>query len=378
LTSLATTTKRSEVMLNSPTIPANEQFLSDDVLYYPTISFLDDRWLRQALCLWDCVYRIVPEGHQPADSQDTIAAIEAGLVRSITCTKQELSATAVRFEDFVDSLNGLPAGLDGTTVQLHLDKVDAHIVPLLNQLMSTVDDEGFLEIPYHIAHGYMLFLAEEMSRQRRLAKVTDNPHIFSVIPFMERDGEFDEWVYNTDAERFYGAVMLPVLFPSGLASERIENVIKFHETHASGRRRFRESLRSICATLSNPGQTGRISDELVRHRERLNVANLNMLDALKTNLVDARRALLTTGLPVAATIYSAIAGRFDRYDAIPVGAGILLGVVTAMATAKPTAEPWSQTERSYYLDVQSAFPNGDLARMRVPNFYRDFEEFMND
>jgi hypothetical protein len=43
---------------------------SRGVLYFPFIEFCDDAWVKSALTLWDHVYRIVPEGYSPSDSDE--------------------------------------------------------------------------------------------------------------------------------------------------------------------------------------------------------------------------------------------------------------------------------------------------------------------
>lgn len=37
-------------------------------LYYPSVEFRDPVWIRQACLIWDCIYRIVPEGYSPKDT----------------------------------------------------------------------------------------------------------------------------------------------------------------------------------------------------------------------------------------------------------------------------------------------------------------------
>jgi hypothetical protein len=57
--------------------------MSKDVLYYPTIEFYDEVWLKTSLCLWDKIYRIVPDSYKPKDSDEVKTAIDNGLVKNI-------------------------------------------------------------------------------------------------------------------------------------------------------------------------------------------------------------------------------------------------------------------------------------------------------
>ena len=40
----------------------------NSILYYPHIEFQNEAWVKSCLLLWNHVYRIVPEGYTPNDS----------------------------------------------------------------------------------------------------------------------------------------------------------------------------------------------------------------------------------------------------------------------------------------------------------------------
>ena len=55
----------------------------DSILYYPHIEFHNVAWVKSSLLLWNHVYRIVPEGYVPNDSDDIKALVDEDLVREI-------------------------------------------------------------------------------------------------------------------------------------------------------------------------------------------------------------------------------------------------------------------------------------------------------
>ena len=71
-----------------------------EVLYFPSIEFYDNSWLKGALCHWDKIYRIVPPSYAPRDSDEVKEAVDAGLVESINLNEADLSDTADKFTDF--------------------------------------------------------------------------------------------------------------------------------------------------------------------------------------------------------------------------------------------------------------------------------------
>jgi len=52
-------------------------------LYYPSIEFQSEEWVKMALLFWDHGYRIVPVGHTPNDSFEIQTFIDNGLVINI-------------------------------------------------------------------------------------------------------------------------------------------------------------------------------------------------------------------------------------------------------------------------------------------------------
>ena len=55
----------------------------NSILYYPHIEFQNEAWVKSSLLLWDHVYRIVPEGYSPNDSDEIKALVDEDLVRDI-------------------------------------------------------------------------------------------------------------------------------------------------------------------------------------------------------------------------------------------------------------------------------------------------------
>ena len=53
------------------------------VLYFPYIGIWNGAWLKSTLRIWDSVYRIVPLGYKPKDSDEVREAIDAGFIKDI-------------------------------------------------------------------------------------------------------------------------------------------------------------------------------------------------------------------------------------------------------------------------------------------------------
>lgn len=142
--------------------------MNSAALYFPTIEFGSDAWLKAAICHWDKVYRIVPPSYTPSDSEEVKEAVDSGLVESINLSDGDLSETAKKFMRFWEAAPFVPAGFagyDDEPIRLHPEKVDERIRGQLASLSSHIDDSGFLNLSKEVANSYMLFLAESISRR---------------------------------------------------------------------------------------------------------------------------------------------------------------------------------------------------------------------
>src|SRR6266404_2125856 len=64
------------------------------LLYYPSIEFQNEVWVKAALCVWDHLFRIVPSTYIPTDSDEIRKAVDAGLISDIRLSTGDLSDCA--------------------------------------------------------------------------------------------------------------------------------------------------------------------------------------------------------------------------------------------------------------------------------------------
>lgn len=87
--------------------------VTDSVLYYPTIEFQDEVWIKSALCVWYLIYRIVPEEYRPCDSYAVAEAAAAGAIVDLNISRADLEKCASAFEQFWETVPVIPAGVEG-------------------------------------------------------------------------------------------------------------------------------------------------------------------------------------------------------------------------------------------------------------------------
>jgi hypothetical protein len=141
-----------------------------NILYFPHIEIADAALLKSALCVWDNVYRIVPVGYRPNDSDQVREAIDAGRVHNIGVSQSDLAAARESYRGFLESLPFLPDALDRfgpeSRMRIHRDKMDQIIIQELSDLLGVITRDGdWLELPRGVAEGYMLFLSNAVARK---------------------------------------------------------------------------------------------------------------------------------------------------------------------------------------------------------------------
>jgi Family of unknown function (DUF6236) len=194
-------------------------------LYYPSIHFRDDSWIKIAALYWDKIGRIVPPNY-PLEDSDVVKQLieETDFIRNLPPSATELENTAHMFLEVIrkhgrllkrryslaqDNIPSYDSQIDILSniaqkmlyTNLPSGKLrDADLELLVNSIASTqkmtpeltltllrkgfarnveVRDElrnfGFIEMHPRLALTYMEVLAEQMAVTRKLHPVTDNP-----------------------------------------------------------------------------------------------------------------------------------------------------------------------------------------------------------
>ena len=361
---------------------ANNMNTQAEVLYFPTIEFFDSSWLKGALCHWDKIYRIVPSSYTPKDSDEVKETVDAGLVESINLNEADLSETADKFIAFWDSVPFVPAGFDGyeeEPIRLHPEKVDERIRSQLAALSIRIDRDGFLSLSREVANSYMLFLSETISRRRMLPKITDSEEMFTDIAYFQQDGNFDEYVFNDEGKELIGNLVLSSLVPSEIGSFPMKRVIDFHNKSAEGRTAFRKSVAGLIDEIKGIRDREFFEKRLQKFDQDLRSSQKSLASIISSGGADIGYAMITAGLPMALGALGVIGMLGDPWSMHSLGSSALLGVTAALADhSRSRRSQWSSKEASYWLSMQSVFESNGKVTLRIPQFHRGFEEFIND
>jgi hypothetical protein len=349
----------------------------DSALYYPTIEFQSDTWLKTSLLFWDKIYRIVPRGITPNDSLVVRKAQDEDIIRSIILEKDDLSQAATRFISFTQNLPFIPSGLEDSNnqIQIHKDKIDDRLYPLLESLSTGINSEGWLELPKKLARGYMLFLAKSVSSRRNLATISDNRDIWAITPYFKDKGNFSERVYNPTASGFYSSLIFTDIIPSEVEHIEIEQILKFVKTRKDERSLLRETLQDFSVNLQNCSSESQFSNLIHDFESDIENKKKDYRRSMGFLNDEFCHSLLTVGLPISLAIFSLISQRTDPYN---LGCLVPSVFVGAVASYKDFGRKRNQISKvsdvSYLVDIDKEL----IRNKSIPNYHRFFEEFIND
>lgn len=351
--------------------------MRSSILYYPHIEIQNIGWLKSSLLLWDSVYRIVPDSYQPQDNREIAQAVDLGMVRSVNLEQNDIKGFASEFTDFVEQLPFQPAGLDYDEIgYLHPEKVDSHLYPFLQQYATGESPNGFVELPKEIVRGYMFFLVNKVASRRGLSRCTDDIYSFSVSSYFSEDANFDELLYDREAEGFYSSLILNDLLPINIESVPMDRIVKAVKASKNERIKFREEL-------------AKFSGEL--HRCESNDHAQTILNDYKQDLLNAKNeikaaqgflnkndvgSVFTMGIPASLTAYGALFGATgDPFGIYTLSSSLLIGAIAAYQDYKRTKSLEENSNGAAYLiSLDKRFSGTGT----YPAFDRYLEEFVND
>lgn len=348
----------------------------DSVLYYPHIEFKNEAWVKSSLLLWNHVYRIVPEGYTPNDSDEIKALVDEDLVRNISLNDNDRGKTFDEFLSLCDKIEGhMPAGLvPSDEDRIHPCKIDNRLYPYLDLIGEHfIDEDRWLHLSKELARGYMFKLSQVVARNRNLNRGTDDVDAWSINPYFCENANFGEFLQDPDAKGFFCSVTLEDVVPENIGGVSSKDLIKFVRERRDERKLLREKFDELTghiAMVSVPQHAGQISkdfvDDLMYAKEQYKKSMDNWKDVVALPI--------STGVPVAltalGTIISTIGG--NPFSLIKLGSSLALGAICSYADFYRAKKRRDPSYGSYLIDVDKLCKNVVVdSRVRL-------EEFVND
>lgn len=357
-------------------------FVSESILYYPTIEFQDETWVKAAITFWDKIYRIVPLDYQPKDSNEVKTAISAGVIENIILTKNDLSKAADKFEKFCNTLDWFPAGFRSDTyaVRLNINKIDERLRPYFDEFAGSIDKNGFYSVRPEIANGYMFFLSDSISKNRNIGKLTDNPDMFSAMTYFDGKGKFNEWLSDPEAKEIYTNAIIENLLPADIRSISMDKMIRLGDDLKNEKTRFRNLVADFTDKFSKIEDKEFARKELINFKKSLLENQLSRQEILKGFTNNLSSSALYVGFPafsssLLGTIYT---NTDEMLSLVEIFTGFVIGAIATMADARRNVKNWDCKKSNYYLDIKANLTSKDNAEITYKSMHNFLEEYIND
>jgi hypothetical protein len=159
----------------------------------------------------------------------------------------------------------------------------------------------------------------------------------------------------------------------------MKRVIDFHKRSAEGRAAFQESVAELIDEIKDIRDRKFFEKRLQKFDRDLRASQKSLASIILSGGADISYAMITTGLPMALGALGVMGMLGDPWSMHSLGSSALLGVTAALADhSRSRRSQWTSKEASYWLSLQSVFESNGKVTLRIPQFHRGFEEFIND
>jgi len=361
----------------------NTLFTSEYVLYYPTIEFQSETWVKAALTFWNKIYRIVPPYYKPKDTKEIREAVAGKFIENIELTEEDLRETADNFMFFCESLFIKPAGFESNTyqVRLHGDKIDQRLKPFFKEFANGFDANGFYHIPATIANGYMFYLSDTISRRRNFAKLTDSRDMYAAMTYFDVDGNIGESIQDSGVEETYTNLMIENLIPKDIRSMKMETVLKICEDLRHEKDEFRNIVSEFSSKINKIQDPSFAEQEIRKFQSRLTENRLTRKEFMQKFTQNLVPSVLFVGIPTLATslVGSVFSSKDDVFGLAEIFLGVAIaGVASIGAAGANIVKDWNPNYSNYFLELKNHLTSAKKSNLQVYDISKLLNEYVND
>jgi len=354
--------------------------ISDYILYYPSIEFQSVEWVKSSLLLWDCVYRIVPDGYTPNDCDEIKTFVDANLIRNIAPTDYEKKSVKKKFERLcrqMESSQYRPAGLYPSQEELiHKDKIDGRLYPFLDSMSKDIEfgENEWVKMSVPLARSYMFILSKAIAESRGMNQGTYNPDTWSIGQYFSNKGNFGEYVRNDSAKSYLCSLVLDDIIPQDIGQVSAYDIVAFSKNRQSERMAFRNRIDVLMEKLSNVRVQEQAYDIVNDFVQEVEKDKDTLKRSMTFNHSDALGKALMAGINLSFGAMTALGWTGVPFNLRHLSAAILFGAVGAYLNHRKVKYEISPSDVSMLIGVDS------LKRTLPINIecMSSLDEFVND
>jgi hypothetical protein len=357
----------------------------NSALYYPSIEFANPNWLWCAALLWDRIYRIVPKGYEPEDSENIKILCESGEI-GIPLDPGKYAAAVAK--DFIDQLeNGgwdaaaLDRDIPEEYTRLHPDKVDVKLRELIVAKGRGSASGEWLHVPTQFEAHYMTYLANHVARQNSLHLLSDSGAAWTSSTYFKFNGQVESYPRDNLVQQL-ALLVIRDFIPIGDLALLAEDILAFREKRRAERQRFMQAIKTAAATIANCADETVFADRIDDLRREIEESLNDYRKSADLLKVAGWTGLKSIAVPVITKVATEISGHALDVTQLNVisDAGIALGLMSGLRDWQAKNRKLDKEyEYSYLMHLGRKWKKCALYKHDY-NYYlcREMEEFIND
>jgi hypothetical protein len=356
-------------------------FSNNSLLYYPTIEFQNRSWFKSSLTIWDKLYRIVPNGYYPKDSDEIKEAIDHGLIENIILQPEDLKEASDGFFSFLESLEFNPSGFSAEEYEsrLHNDKLDYRMREFFKTRTKGYDNEGFYRLPSEVANGYMFFLAQSIAERRNIPKLTDNPDMFTAMSYFDAKGNFDELISATEGNEAYTTMTIETMIPADIPYLSITKIIEWNKHLTNMKRELRQELEKFMDEIKVIEDKKFALERVKEFKSTLMGKSATWTETLLKITDNIIPACIVSGFPAAISASIAMSTSNDPVTIGGVATAVYFSTMGIMTKSiDKVSTMWNSNNSNYYLRIRKELKSGRPSKITYPRWEAMLDEFVND
>ena len=253
------------------------------VLLYPNIELKNPTLVKEALLLYDNVYRIVPSDYNPVDHPEIQQCNEDFEIVATIHPEEYAEDTYRKFQDKVKKWSPVAAGFSQAKIarseKLHEGKVYGELRKYFVNEGLLIKDGHWLRGNNALIANYMIYLSNEIATQNKLGLLTNLSPAWTTQEFINYDGNYNrskgEMYHSTESNRSLVGMYLTDFIPRDLENIPFSEIIAFRDECHQERQNFLQQQSLLIEELP------KIKDPLV-----FNDKIRSMQDKLQDSLKD--------------------------------------------------------------------------------------------
>jgi len=330
------------------------------VLLYPNINLKDPILVKEALLLYDNLYRIVPSDYEPKDHPEIQQCnSDYDIVASIYPEKYA-EDTYKKFQTKMKKWSSIAAGFSPVKIarsnKLHEGKVS-------NELQKYFIDEGLLVKNGRWLRGnnalianYMIYLSSEIAAQNHLSLLTNISPVWTTQEFLNYDGN-----YNQTSEGLYSSnvlnhsligMYLTDFIPNNLGIIPFSEIMAFRDDYRLERQNFLREQSQFIDELTRIKDPLVFKDKIISLQKRLQDSLINYKDSCN-KLVREKffYGVKVVTIPLNSSVAACVLSQDPNLFLLLSSVGISFGLIWSLCSYYDERNELQKTNPYSYLDL---------------------------